>query len=264
MYYLSNKTKLKVMLKVLIVLILLLFAIHFGLRILKFESFRSQIIGNFQTEVTGQLLNYQYTYLRPPNSIQEFISFLEVDLEIYPSARIENLVQKLKKFEKELKIVIDSETGFLYMYYLGFSYNDEVDNVINSKNISIVKSIFCYSAILIAYYELPELCIDNQYRVYIDYDVFVNEYSNYDTLISNVFKPNVQRFAINNAIESTLDIVITLDFIHKEIKVHYCSDFSNEEIKSLFNGYMADMAFKIDWTYEPDSLIIPIRIKSLN
>jgi len=112
--------------------------------------------------------------------------------------------------------------------------------------------------ILLTYYEIPNLCTDNLYRVFVNDTIIFNGHLGYDMLINNEIRPIAKKLLTDLKKDEFFEAVIIINIKNRSIRVSICEgSLSRTEMKN-FIDYLQKQIFNLNMVNAPDSIFIPI------
>ncbi|MCF6173596.1 MAG: tetrathionate reductase subunit TtrA, partial [Campylobacteraceae bacterium] len=187
----KNKTKhLTIWILIGLTTLLLFFYVYITYnRYSNFQKLKTKIQIGFRHELERQLLNYHFKWLKPPKTIDDLISFITPYTDCSNCNSMRALVTKLKENTNNWIIITDSLTCKI------ISTND--DRIEISKSIidpefdNFLDILFKKKVtFVVASYEIPILCIDDEFRVYKQDSIYFNSPNAEYSYLNDKFIPN--------------------------------------------------------------------------
>lgn len=251
----------KIFLKISGIILLLSISIFFSVNYSNYAKIRSTQFGWFRDEVTGLLLNYQFHYLHPPESIDSFINYLECINFEHSSKNVSTLISTLNHYKSDMFFSNSIDSNYLFLCYTGFNtHKDKMySKIVDIDTLNFIEIFLNNYNIALSYYEIPNLCTDNLYRVYVNDTVYINDYADYDSLINLEIKPIIKKYLSDLYRDNYFEFVIIINLQNRKVKIKNCeSNLSNIEMMHL-NEYLQKQISQLDLGQIPDSILIPIR-----
>ncbi len=245
-------------------LFILLMIYIIGNKWFEYHELKSEEFARFRLNISSLLLSYHFNFLRPPETIESIRTYIYSDSSLSLCDEEKNILAYLSN-SHNYRLFTDLETGYVYFYHIGF---DKTDNKLTKEIIDIDSMNFIqfickrdYDLVL-AYYELMDYCIDDDYRVYTNDDIYVNDFKNYDSIINLNIRKEARKYFHDLIDTGLFQAVFVYDFIGDTIEIQYCKSNLNTKDDDRLTFFIRNRIKKQNWGEGLDSLFIPIYIRT--